>query len=285
VAGGREHCLTTCRGRELRQSARFIALLAAVLTLAGCAGFARERIYRPDPLAAAQPAWRGAEPRPVTARTADGLVLNGYYWPPAAGQHDILVFFHGNAGNRQTAALMAEPLTRRGSGVLIASYRGYGGNPGRPREAGLFADGAAFVALARQLQPDGRLYLFGWSLGAAVALELAGRVPVDGVVTLGAFTRLADAAPAAARPFLPDRFDNLAAIARVAAPVYLIHGTEDATVPFAHAERLRAAAGGRATIITWSGGGHRPDFAELADTVWQALEGRGPDRSPVPPAR
>lgn len=262
----------------MRQSVRFISWLAAALSLAGCAGMARERIYRPEPIAAAQPAWRGAAPRPVTARTADGLVLNGYYWPPAAGSRDILVFFHGNAGNRQTAASMAEPLTRHGSGVLVASYRGYGGNPGRPREAGLIADGAAFVALARQLQPEGRLYLVGWSLGGAVALELAGRTPVDGVATLGAFSRLADAAPPATRPFLPDRFDNLAAIRRVTAPVYLFHGTEDEVVPYAQAGRLREASGGRATIVTISGGGHRPDFAALADTIWQALEGRGPDR-------
>ncbi|HEV2818367.1 MAG TPA: alpha/beta hydrolase [Allosphingosinicella sp.] len=253
----------------------FLSLLAAALALAGCAGMVRERIYRPEPIAADRPAWQGAAPRPVSARTADGLVLHGYYWPPAAGSRDILIFFHGNAGNRETAARMAEPLARHGAGLLVASYRGYGGNPGRPSEAGLIADGAAFAALARQLQGEGRLYLVGWSLGGAVALQLAGRIPVDAVATLGAFSRLADAAPAAARPFLPDRFDNLAAIGRVAAPVYLFHGTSDEVVPYAQAARLRAASGGRATIVTIAGGGHRPDLARLADTIWQALEGRG----------
>lgn len=261
-----------------------ILLLVTVLMLTGCAGFARERIYRPDPIAADQLRWQGVAPRPIAARTTDGLVLQGFYWPPIGGARDILVFFHGNGGNRQTAALMAEPLARHGSGVLVASYRGYGGNPGRPSEAGLFADGAAFIALARQLQPNGRLYLFGWSLGGAVALELAGRTPVDGVATLGAFSRLADAAPAVARPFLPDKFDNLAAIARVTAPVYLFHGTQDEVIPYANAARLRAASGGRAVIVTIRGGRHHPDLTEFADSVWQALEGRGPDRGgAVPP--
>jgi fermentation-respiration switch protein FrsA (DUF1100 family) len=269
----------------MKRSVHLTSLLAAALLLAGCAGFARERIYRPQPIAAAPPAWPAAVPRPVTARTADGLALEGYYWPPATGGRDILVFFHGNAGNRRTAALMAEPLARSGNGVLVASYRGYGGNPGHPSEAGLIADGAAFLALARHLQPEGRLYLVGWSMGGAVALELAGRTPVDGVATIGAFSRLADAAPAIARPFLPDRFDNLAAIRRVTAPVYLFHGTSDEVVPYAQAERLRQASGGRATIVTIEGAGHRPDLARLADTIWRALEGRGPDRAAASPAR
>jgi fermentation-respiration switch protein FrsA (DUF1100 family) len=259
---------------------RTLSLVAGVLLLAGCAGFVRERIYQPAPISAQAPVWQGTAPQPVTARTSDGLTLNGFYWPPAGRSRDILVFFHGNAGNRQSAALLAEPLTRHGSGVLVASYRGYGGNPGRPNEAGLFADGAAFVALARRLQPNGRLYLLGWSMGGAVALELAGTTPVDGVATVGAFSRLSDAAPALTRPFLPDRFDNLAAISRIRAPVYLFHATQDEVIPYAHAERLRAASGGRATIVTIRGGSHRPDFGAIADTIWQALEGRGPDGRP-----
>jgi hypothetical protein len=252
-----------------------LALVAATSLLAGCAGFVRERIYKPAPITGAV-AWPGEAPRQVTARTADGLDLNGYYWPPQPGSTDILVFFHGNGGNRDIAALVAEPLRRSGKGLLVASYRGYGGNPGRPSEAGLFADGAAFLALARRLQPGARLFLVGWSMGGAVALEMAGREPVDGVVTIGTFTRLADVAPAIARGFLPDRFDNLAAIKRVQAPVFLFHGTADAIVPYGHAARLRAASGNRATVVTLNNRGHHFDFAGIAPYVWRALEGQGP---------
>lgn len=250
-------------------------VLAAALALGGCAGFVRERIYKPDPINAA-PVWTGEAPRQVSAPTADGLELNGYYWPPETASGDIILFFHGNGGNRNTAARVAEPLRRNGKGLLVASYRGYGDNPGRPTEAGLFADGAAFMALARRLQPGARLFLVGWSMGGAVALELAGREKVDGVVTIGTFTRLADVAPGIARGFLPDRFDNLAAIRRVQAPVFLFHGTADAIVPFAHAGRLRDASGNRATLVTLNGFGHHFDFAGVAPHVWRALEGRGP---------
>lgn len=251
------------------------AIATAAMSLGGCAGFVRDRIYRPEPIVAA-PAWRGEAPRAVSVRTADGLTLRGWYWAPAAGQADILVFFHGNGGNRDTAAQIAEPLRENGHGLLIADYRGYSGNPGRPSEPGLFADGKAFLDLARRLQPNGKAYLFGWSMGGAVALELASREPVNGVVTLGAFARLADVAPGLSRPFLPDRFDKLAAISRVSAPLFLFHGTEDRIVPYDHAARLKAASGGRATVVTLRGAGHHLDFGTIAPVVWRALEGRGP---------
>lgn len=255
--------------------AGWAAVLALAMALGGCAGFVRDRIYRPEPLTRA-PAWTGEQPRDVSVTTADGLTLRGSYWPPADGRNDILVFFHGNGGNRDTAARIAEPLRRGGHGLLIADYRGYSGNPGRPSERGLIADGKAFLDLARTLQPGGRTYLFGWSMGGAVALELAAREPVDGVVTLGAFTRLRDVAPGISRGFLPDRFDNLAAIQRVRAPVFLFHGDHDAVVPYDHARQLQAASGGRAVIVTLRGAGHHFDFSAIAGTVREALEGRGP---------
>lgn len=256
-----------------------LALTSAVLLLGGCAGIIRDRIYQPDNATIADLGWTGEMPRAVTAKTSDGLAIQGHYFPPTHGSKDILVFFHGNGGNRHSAAKVAQPLSGHGPGVLIADYHGYGGNPGKPSEDGLFADGAAFIDLARQLQPGGKLYLFGWSLGGAVALEQASRTKVDGVVTLGTFTRLADMAPAIARGILPDRFDNLAAIKRVSAPIFLFHGDADQVVPYAHAARLSEASGGKAQVVTLRGAGHHLDFAAIAPHVWSALEqGRPPQQ-------
>ena len=265
-----------CRSDSLGSTSvmpKLILLLAFLL--GGCSGIVRDRIYLPEPAPAAVPDWAGAAPQAVTARTADGLEIGGYYWAPDGPPRDILVFFHGNAGNRERAAQIAAPLRRPGSGLLVASYRGYGGNPGSPTEAGLMADGAAFLALARRLQPGSKVHLFGWSLGGAVALHLAARDEVDGVVTLGAFTRLRDVAPAIARGMLVDRFDNLAAIADVSEPVFLFHGTDDQVVPYSSTAALKAASGGRATTVTLTGAGHHIDFRSIADLVWRALDARG----------
>jgi hypothetical protein len=249
---------------------RYGLMLLAALALAGCTGTIRDRIYQPSPMGA-EPAWQIAAPARISVRTSDGLTLAGLYWAPRGQRHDIIVYFHGNGGNLFRDGPRAAELARSGRGVLMASYRGYSGNPGRPSESGLRRDAQAFTDHARGLlPPGGHLYLFGHSLGGAVALGEAARRSVDGVATLGAFTRIADLSPGIVRPFLPDRFDNLAIIGRITAPVTLFHGTADAIVPYDHARRLQAAAP-QAMLVSLDGGSHHPQMDRLAPLVWMAL--------------
>ena len=148
---------------------RLFAAGAMMLTLASCASAIRSRIYRPEPMPATV-AWSGRAPEEVATTTADGLRLRGYYWPPQAAGGPLILFFHGQSGNRYTAARRAAPLAARG-GLLIASYRGYGDNPGKPSQDGLYADARAFLALARNLAPGSPIYPMGFSLGGAPALH------------------------------------------------------------------------------------------------------------------
>jgi fermentation-respiration switch protein FrsA (DUF1100 family) len=257
------------RWRFDRAHLRFTAVGAMILTLTSCASTIRSRIYLPEPMPA-RVTWIGKAPREVTTATADGLRLRGYYWPPQSEGGDLIVYFHGQSGNRYTAARMAAPLAAAG-GLLIASYRGYGDNPGKPDEAGLYADARAFLALARTLAPTSRIYLFGFSLGGAPALHTAAEEEVAGVITLGAFAALADVAPPISRSLLPDRFDNRASIARVAEPILLLHGSADEVVPFAQAEALRASAPHGARLLRLEGSGHAADFETLSPTVWENI--------------
>ena len=250
-----------------------MVLLLAAMALGGCAGTIRDRIYQPIPLAETPVEFAGEAPQSVSTTTADGLVLQGYYWPAEEGDDTLVVYFHGNSFNQLVGAKRAEPLRAGGHGVLVASYRGYGGNPGSPSEAGLFTDGEAWLAEARRLAPDARIFLFGHSLGGAVALEMAARQDVTAVATLGTFARMADQAPALARGLVPDRFDNVAAIARVSEPVLLLHGTEDAVVDPAAATELEAAATGPVTLVRLTGAGHQVDLARIAERLWEAWLG------------
>jgi alpha-beta hydrolase superfamily lysophospholipase len=131
------------------------ALIAAALSVGGCFNPVSSKLYQPAPLAAAPLNWSGRAPIAVTARTVDGLALTGWFWAPEQPHDDVLLFLPGRAGNRDIAAKQAEAFAAGGRGVLVASYRGYGDNPGKPDESGLYRDGAAFADLARTLRPAG----------------------------------------------------------------------------------------------------------------------------------
>ncbi len=256
----------------------FPLIAAAILSTmpAGCVNPVGRSLYQPAPLAAT-PTWTGRTPRLVEAIAADGVHLQGWFWPPETPSRAVLIYVPGRAGNRDTAAKAAQAFARNGRGVLVASYRGYGDNPGVPDERGLYQDGRAFVDLAERLVPDGRHFMFGDGLGAAVALHVAADpsagAGVDGVVTLGAFDSFARFVPSVARGLYADAFDNVAAIRRVTVPVLLMHGRKDEVVPFAAAERLRAAAGGKALVVPIDGEAyHSFDLSHIAPVVWRALD-------------
>ena len=211
----------------------------------------RNLMYHPDH-AVPSPAASGApEMMAVTFSTGDGLALVAWYRPPARGALSI-VYFHGNAGHIGYRASKARPYLDAGLGLLLVGYRGYGGNPGSPTEAGLYADGRAALAfLAEQGVPPHMTALYGESLGCGVAVQMAretaGSEPVAAVVLESPFTGVGDIA-ATHYPFVParwlvkDRFDSVEKIADIRAPVLIIHGEKDRVVPVRFGRRLFEAA-------------------------------------------
>ena len=259
---------------------RVLSLLALFLLCLGvssvptpaAAGLVSSRVYQPVALADTDVEFRGEPPQAITTQTADGLTLEGAYWPPDDGVDQIVVVFHGNAYNQMVSAYRAEPMRAGGRGVLIASYRGYGDNPGKPSEAGLYTDAEAWIAKAGELAPDSRLYVFGFSLGGAVAIEMAARHEFAGVATMGAFTRLKDMVPGIARALVSERYDNLGRIAAVEEPLLLMHGTKDAEVDPKAATKLEAAGGPNIVRINLTGGEHWVPLDQLAPRIWAQWE-------------
>jgi len=235
----------------------WFALIVALAALP-----AQAQLYRPsDHLEPTRP-WMGDAPAEIAVRTSDGLALKGLHWPGGA-ELPVFVFFQGRSGDRFDAARYVEPLARAGYGVVVASYRGYGGNPGKPDEAGLQRDGAAFMAFARASRPGAEVYAIGHSLGAAVALHLAAEGAVDRVITLGAFPDLRSVAPKITRAFLRDRFDNLQAAARLRRPAVLIQGRYDDVVSMAQGQQLLGAAPMGSVLLVLDKQDHRPDMAAI----------------------
>ena len=224
-----------------------------LLLVLGVALGQRSMIYHPDTTRAEPAEADVPEMVPVPLRAADGALVGGWYAPPRDGAKPTVVFFHGNAGTVASRAFKARAFLDAGYGVFMVEYRGYGGMPGQPTEAGLYADGRAAIRwLVGRGVPAARLVLYGESLGAALALEMTRLVEPMMVVLECPFTALADLAPpyilpVLARLLMLDRFDNLSKIGDLTVPLLILHGERDQTVPVAMAHALLAAA---ATTIT-----------------------------------
>jgi len=180
-----------------------------------------------------------------------------------AAQGPWVVFFHGNGApiSSRLNILHYERLRQLGLNVIAPEYRGYGGTGGVPTEGGVERDGrAAFDYLVQRLhvQPS-RIVIFGWSLGSAVAIDVASHVPAAAVILEGAPSSLVDIGQIR-YPFIPVRwlmrnpFDSITKIGSVHAPLLFLHSPEDAVVPISEGRRLFAAAPDPKQFIEVRGG-------------------------------
>ena len=226
----------------------------------------RMMIYFPERGLAATPDSVGLAYEDVYLSAAGGTRIHGWYIP--GHSEATLLWFHGNAGNishRLDNILILHQ--RLGIGVLIIDYRGYGLSEGRPSEKGIYMDAeAAFDYLASDLglDPEREIVLFGRSLGVGVAVEIATRHRVRGVILESGFTSIREMADASGSPLpvplvltlFEARYDSISKIGSVESPVMILHGDRDDTVPFWMAEKLHAAASDPKRLYWIGGAGH-----------------------------
>jgi fermentation-respiration switch protein FrsA (DUF1100 family) len=214
----------------------------------------------------------------VTFTTADAITLNGWYFPSARRQSITVLVCNGNAGNRAYRAPLASALQARGMSVLLFDYRGFGDNAGSPTETGLAADSRAARSylLGRPDVDASRLVYFGESLGAAVAIELAGAHPPAALVLRSPFTSLTDVGRTH-YPFLPvrwllqDRFPSIDRIGSLRVPILVIAGDRDGIVPFEQSRRIYEAATGTKKLVVITGADHNDDDLFAGHTMLEAI--------------
>jgi fermentation-respiration switch protein FrsA (DUF1100 family) len=164
-----------------------------------------------------------------------------------AATRPAVVFFYGNAMCLANSLPEFDRFRRLGLNVIIPDYLGYGMSGGKPSEAGCRQAGGACLAFLRSRKfPADRIVVGGWSLGGAVAIDLASREEVAGLFALSTFTSTMDMAktifPLPPPAFLfKDKFESLEKLKTVDRPILLGHGRRDRIVPFAMFERLVAA--------------------------------------------
>jgi len=224
-----------------------VPLIAYLLVLAYLYVFQRQLQYFPDRSRPQLGHLAEQGVREVWLTTADGLSLLSWYLPPREGR-PVILYFHGNGGNIAYRADRMQRFGGEGYGVLLLGYRGYGGNPGGPSEAGLYADAQAGLDfLEREGMAAGRLVLYGESLGSGVAVHVAAQRPVAGVILESPYTSIGALAQYH-YPYIPaslliwDRFDSLSRIGEVKAPLLILAGGRDAIVPARFSQALYDAA-------------------------------------------
>lgn len=193
---------------------------------------------------AATPADIGLEHEPVTLQAADGVRLGAWYIPRADARGTLL-FMHGNAGNISDRLDSIRLFHSLGLAVLIFDYRGYGASEGTPSEDGTYRDAEAawqYLVGERQVAPVD-IVLFGRSLGAAIAAELATRHSPGALIMESSFTSVPDMA-ASIYPWLPVRllsryrYDARRRLEDVRCPVLIVHSRTDEIIPFEHGQQL-----------------------------------------------
>jgi pimeloyl-ACP methyl ester carboxylesterase len=202
----------------------------------------------------------------------DGNSITAVFLPNPAASH-ILLFGHGNRMDLGTADERLQLYRAHGWEVFAYEYPGYGTSSGTPTEASCCAALAAAYAYLTKLKniPPEKIVLYGLSLGSGPAVDLASREPVGGLILEGAF--LSAFRVVTRWKLLPwDRFDNIAKIGRVRAPLLSIHARQDRTVPFFHGKKLNAAHPGPKQHL-WVADAHHNNILETNPVAyWDAME-------------
>lgn len=236
----------------------------AVLIYYGLMGFMylyqRKMMYFPD-TARLSPSAVGAQERVdvITVKTQDELELQGWYFAPSDQSKPVILWFHGNGSSHGHRSYRLEGYLDAGYGVLLAGYRGYGGNPGSPSEQGLYKDARAYVKWLQDRDKD--IVLYGESLGTGVATHIATEFDVRALILEAPYSSTAEVAKETyfwlpVGFIMKDKFESLNEIADIDAPLLIIHGSEDEVIPIHFGERLFDFAVEPKTFVKIEGAAH-----------------------------
>jgi fermentation-respiration switch protein FrsA (DUF1100 family) len=266
---------------------RWTTMVAVGILLNACG--AERPFYQPNKILYADPARAGVPHELVYFSSGDGEKLMGLYFPARGESRGVVIHCHGNFANVSNHFPASYFFTEHGFDLLVFDYQGYGVSEGRPSRRGTIADGRAAVAFARTRAAGKPLFLFGQSLGAAVAAVVAAEDPdVKAVILEAPFTTYrAIFKDVMKRNFLTWPFsffvpalairrrdDPLEAVARISPrPVLILHGTADRIIPWSMGKTLYDAA--REPKKWWGveGAGHMECRRKAGKTYDETLAG------------
>ncbi|WAH60039.1 alpha/beta hydrolase [Pseudomonas silvicola] len=259
----------------IRRRWRSLALLVLIIAALpyGCSRLAykeRELLYSIQPGIAS---WYGGLPAGVQQMNIPlegSQFLHAWWWPAARKDAPTLLYLHGTRWNLTAQVRRITELRNMGFSVLAIDYRGFGDSPGDlPSENSVYQDAQVAWQRLVQLQPVAqKRFIYGHSLGGAIAVDLAQRIAKNdepaaaGLIIESTFTDLGDAAAAVIHTSLPvrwimsEKYDSIDKIGAIGMPVLIVHGTDDRYVPSRFSQALYDAANSPKQLLLVPGGTH-----------------------------
>ena len=241
----------------------------------------RSLIYQPNPtrvLPSELPAHHEV-PNEIELSTPDGHTVIAWWYAPTDNK-PTLILFHGNAGGLLDHAAKYDVFARAGYGVLAMSYRGYSGSSGGPSEEAFIADAELGYdwLMTQGVTPD-QLFIYGYSLGSGVAVQLAARRKEAGVILEAPYLSMLALGQKRFSFFpvhliLKDQFRSDQYIPEINAPLLVLHGTADRDILYSYGAALFALAEEPKQFVTLEGVDHYGVYANgLLPRVIEFLSG------------
>lgn len=251
-------------------------LLCACLLLTACRSLIDFLAFHPDDSYILPSGALPSGTEEIFLKAEDGVRIQALHFPDPSSD-TITIYFHGNAGNIYHRLDDYQRLRRLGTSVFAVSYRGYAKSEGSPSEAGIYRDGKAafdYVTKVMGFLPS-RIFIFGRSIGSTVATDLAQDKDIAGLILVSPLSSARDLAAAMVLEFATilfvEAFENDKKIKRLKAPLLVIHGNRDGTVPIGMGRIVFDAAISQKTFHEIEGAGHNDLSSRFADRYWTAI--------------
>lgn len=281
------------------------AIVVGALTACGTAALQHEEERLTFRVVKETPGWYAGLPDGVhefdipVSSSADAQHIHAWWWPAENANAPVVLYLHGTRWSLTGQVFRLEQLRDFGFSVLAIDYRGFGKSDGDlPSEKTVYEDAhAAWNWLVTQQPDPARRFIYGHSLGGAVAVDLAASlsendapspkapaaapqrsIQAGGLIIESTFTTLADMAREVTYSWVPvglllsQKFDSMSKMAKVTMPVLVVHGAADRYVPSRFSQQLYDVATAPKKLLLVEGGSHNNSMRAGADQYRQALD-------------
>ncbi|MCT7954676.1 alpha/beta hydrolase [Laspinema palackyanum] len=219
---------------------------------------------------------------PVSQKSGKVERIHGWWIPSETSSSRVLLYLHGNGVNIGANVNHAARFHQLGFSVLLIDYRGYGLSEGSfPTENTVFVDAETawnYLVQDRGIAPE-QIFLYGHSLGGAIAIDLASRQPdAAGAIVQSSFTTMREMVDYRFHFWmfpidliLTHRFDSRAKISQLQIPVLFIHGTADPQIPSEMTEELYRLASEPKQLFLVADAGHNNVASIAGEAYFQAV--------------